>query len=187
MGKLFLDYITVLIAGFIFALPFLIIIVLVKTTSKGPVFYWSKRIGKDGKFFMMPKFRSMRVDTPEVATDLLQNPDQYLTCVGSFLRTTSLDELPQLISVLKGEMSIVGPRPALHTQVDLIAARRAVGIDRLLPGITGWAQINGRDEIELSEKLELDYEYFQRNNIWLDIRILYHTVLAVLCSNGVRH
>ncbi|MDC1051168.1 sugar transferase, partial [bacterium] len=179
MGKLFFDYITALFASFVFALPFLIIIVLVKTTSKGPVFYWSKRIGKDGKFFMMPKFRSMRVDTPEVATDLLQNPDQYLTCVGSFLRTTSLDELPQLISVLKGEMSIVGPRPALHTQVDLIAARRAVGIDRLLPGITGWAQINGRDEIELSKKLELDYEYFQRHNIWLDIRIVYLTVLAV--------
>tara|TARA_B100001093_G_scaffold119488_1_gene112142 strand:+ start:1035 stop:1598 length:564 start_codon:yes stop_codon:yes gene_type:complete len=187
MSKFAFDYIVAVFAAVIFTLPFLVITVAVKTSSEGPVFYWSKRVGKAGKFFMMPKFRSMRSGTPEVATDLLKNPDQYLTFVGSFLRRTSLDELPQLISVLKGEMSIVGPRPALYSQVDLISGRRAVGIDLLLPGITGWAQINGRDDISLSEKIQLDYEYLQHRNLWLDIKIIYLTALAVMSSRGVSH
>ena len=187
MGKLFFDYIIAISAAVILALPFLLIIVAVKTSSEGPVFYWSKRVGKDGKIFMMPKFRSMHIGTPEVATDLLQNPDQYLTFVGSFLRRTSLDELPQLISVLKGEMSVVGPRPALYSQADLILGRRTVGIDLLLPGITGWAQINGRDGIDLNKKIELDYEYLQRQNLWLDIKIIYLTVLAIMSSRDISH
>ena len=187
MSKFFFDYIVALAVAFIFALPFLVIIVAVKISSKGPVFYWSKRVGKNSEFFMMPKFRTMHIDTPEVATDVLQNPDQYVTSVGSFLRRTSLDELPQLISVLRGEMSIVGPRPALYNQVDLISERRAMGIDLLLPGITGWAQINGRDEVDLSTKLDLDNEYLQRQNIWLDIKIICLTILAVIYSRGVKH
>jgi len=187
MTKRFFDLVVAICAAIIFVVPFFVIIIAVKVSSKGPAFYWSKRVGKNSKYFMMPKFRTMRVGTPEIASDMLQNPHQYMTFIGPFLRKTSLDELPQLISVLKGYMSIVGPRPALHTQHDLIAERRAMQIDTLLPGITGWAQINGRDDIELGEKLEFDRVYLQKQNLLFDIKILLLTVLAVIGRSGVKH
>ena len=187
MTKRLFDIIVAISATIIFLAPFLAIVVAVKMSSKGPVFYWSKRVGQNSEYFMMPKFRTMRVETPEISSDMLQNPYQYMTFIGPFLRKTSLDELPQLISVLKGNMSIVGPRPALHTQHDLIAKRRAMQIDTLLPGITGWAQINGRDDIELGKKLELDRVYLQNQNLLFDIKILFLTVLAVIGCSGVTH
>jgi O-antigen biosynthesis protein WbqP len=187
MTKRMLDLLVVLIAIGPLAFPFLTIMLSIKASSKGPIFYWSKRVGQYDKLFVMPKFRTMKVGTPEVATDMLENPVQYLTPVGSFLRKTSLDELPQLISVLKGDMSVVGPRPALHTQVDLIEARRANGIDALLPGITGWAQVNGRDEIDLDEKIKLDREYLENQSISLDIKIMAKTILAVLSARSITH
>lgn len=187
MTKRFFDLVVAICAAVIFIVPFFAIIVAVKVSSKGPVFYWSKRVGQNSEYFMMPKFRTMHLGTPEIASDKLQNPDQHMTFVGPFLRRTSLDELPQLISVLKGNMSIVGPRPALHTQHDLIAKRRAMQIDTLLPGITGWAQINGRDDIELGKKLELDRVYLQNQNLLFDIKILFLTALAVIGCSGVTH
>ena len=187
MRKRLFDLIIILFAIIIFLVPFILIYLAVKFTSPGPAIYWSRRIGEQGSFFMMPKFRSMRVDTPELATDKLADPEHYLTSIGSFLRRTSLDELPQILSVLRGDMSIVGPRPALHNQHDLIAKRQMLGIDGVRPGITGWAQINGRDDIALSKKIELDYHYLQQQSVRFDLKILILTVTAVLKFKGVKH
>lgn len=187
MIKRLFDIFLGLLATFIFALPIFGIAVLVRVTSPGPALYWSSRIGKGNKIFMMPKFRSMRVDTPAVATHLLQNPDQWLTPIGSFLRKTSLDELPQLWSIVKGDMSFVGPRPALFNQDDLINLRTKKGVHELSPGLTGWAQINGRDELPIPQKVQLDAEYLQRQSFAFDIKILWMTVLKVLSRDGVCH
>lgn len=176
------------VAALIFlAVPLLILALLVRLTSPGPVLYWSDRVGKGNKIFRMPKFRSMRVGTPALATHLLDNPDSYLTPIGSFLRTSSLDELPQLWSVLIGDMSFVGPRPALFNQDDLVALRTAQGVHALMPGVTGWAQINGRDELPIPEKVKLDVEYLQRHSFWFDLQILWLTLVKVLHRDGVSH
>jgi O-antigen biosynthesis protein WbqP len=174
----------------IFALlvaPMLLVAITVRLTSEGPALYWSDRAGKNNKIFRMPKFRSMLIDTPTVATHLLGNPDSYLTPIGSFLRRSSLDELPQLISILKGDMSLVGPRPALFNQDDLIALRTEKSVDKLLPGITGWAQVNGRDELSITNKVALDMEYLNRQSFWFDIKILWMTFLKVTKSDCVSH
>ena len=167
------------------ALPLLVLAAVVRLTSPGPALYWSQRVGRGNRLFAMPKFRTMRIDTPEVATHLLDDPDRWLTPPGSLLRRTSLDELPQLWSVLVGEMSLVGPRPALFNQDDLVALRTAAGVDALRPGVTGWAQINGRDEIAISEKVALDAEYLRRRSFWFDLAILLRTVLPVVTGKGV--
>ena len=159
----------------------------VKLTSTGKVLYWSQRIGKDNTVFLMPKFRTMRTDTPVVATHLLANPDTYLTPVGKFLRTTSLDELPQLYSILMGHMSFVGPRPALFNQDDLIELRTRAGVHVLTPGLTGWAQVNGRDELPISEKVELDKVYLQKQSWLFDMQILLLTFVKVVRRDGVVH
>ncbi len=165
----------------------LVVAILIRSTSKGPSLYWSDRVGKNNKIFKMPKFRSMLIDAPTVATHLLDNPDAYLSPIGGFLRSTSLDELPQLFSVLKGDMSFVGPRPALYNQEDLIALRTEKGVDKLLPGITGWAQVNGRDELSISDKVALDVEYLNRQSFWFDMKILWMTFLKVINRDGVSH
>ena len=167
--------------------PFIVVAVLVRSTSKGPTLYWSDRVGKNNKTFKMPKFRSMLIDTPAVATHLLDDPDAYLSSVGSFLRRSSLDELPQLFSVLKGDMSFVGPRPALFNQDELIALRTKKGVDKLLPGITGWAQVNGRDELLIPDKVDLDVEYLNQQSFWFDMRILWMTFSRVIKRDGVSH
>jgi len=169
------------------AVPLLIVALLVRLTSPGPILYWSDRVGRGNRIFRMPKFRSMRVGTPAVATHLLHDPDRYLTPIGSFLRTSSLDELPQLWSVLIGDMSFVGPRPALFNQDDLIALRTEYGVHELMPGVTGWAQVNGRDELPILEKVKLDVEYLQRRSIWFDLYILWLTLARVLRRDGVAH
>ena len=161
--------------------------IVIRLTSKGPSLYWSDRVGKNNKIFKMPKFRSMLTDTPTVATHLLDNPDFYLSPIGGFLRSTSLDELPQLFSVLKGDMSFVGPRPALFNQNDLITLRTEKGVDKLLPGITGWTQVNGRDELSIPDKVRLDVEYLNRQSFWFDMKILWMTFLKVLKRDGVSH
>jgi len=165
----------------------LFIAIAIRRTSKGSTLYWSDRIGKNNKIFKMPKFRSMLIDTPAVATHLLDNPGAYLSPIGGFLRRSSLDELPQLFSVLKGDMSFVGPRPALFNQDDLIALRTEKGVDKLLPGITGWAQVNGRDELSIPDKVVLDVEYLNRQSFWFDIKILWMTFLKVIKRDGVSH
>jgi len=167
--------------------PMLIIAALVRVSSKGPALYWSDRVGRGNKIFKMPKFRSMLIDTPPVATHLLGDPGACLTPIGDLLRRTSLDEFPQLFSVLKGDMSFVGPRPALYNQDDLIALRSKEGVDTLLPGITGWAQINGRDELTIPDKVALDVEYLNRRSFWFDIKILWVTFLKVVKRDGVSH
>lgn len=164
-----------------------LIALAVKLTSKGPVLYWSDRVGRENRIFSMPKFRSMRVNAPEVATHLLANPDSHLTSIGGFLRRSSLDELPQLFSVLSGDLSLVGPRPALFNQYDLVALRTECGVHRLVPGMTGWAQVNGRDELPIPEKVRLDCEYLQRRSFWFDFRILFLTALKVVQREGVSH
>jgi len=161
--------------------------IVILMTSKGGVLYWSNRVGTCNKIFKMPKFRSMLIDAPAVATHLLDNPDAYLSPIGSFLRRSSLDELPQLFSVLKGDMSFVGPRPALFNQGDLIALRTEKGVDKLLPGITGWAQVNGRDELSIPDKVALDVEYLNRQSFWFDMKILWITFLRVANRDGVSH
>ena len=171
----------------ILLLPILLIALLVRFTSNGKTLYWSDRVGKNGVLFRMPKFRSMQVDTPTVATHLMTNPNEFLSPVGVFLRRLSLDELPQLFSVLKGDMSFVGPRPALFNQDDLIALRSKKGVDKLLPGITGLAQVNGRDELSIPDKVALDVEYLNRQSFWFDIKILWMTFLKVLKRDGVSH
>jgi len=165
----------------------LLVVIAVRLSSKGSALYWSDRVGKNNKIFKMPKFRSMLTDTPAVATHLLDNPDAYLSPIGGFLRRSSLDELPQLFSVLKGDMSFVGPRPALYNQDDLIAFRTEKGVDKLLPGITGWAQVNGRDELSIPDKVELDVEYLNRQSFWFDMKILWMTFLKVINRDGVSH
>lgn len=176
-----------LLAGLLLLLPIGMVALFVRWTSPGPVLYWSDRVGRDNRIFRMPKFRSMRLDTPAVATHLLSDPDKYLTPVGSFLRKSSLDELPQLWSILKGDMSLVGPRPALFNQTDLIQARTQAGVHRLVPGLTGWAQINGRDELPIPQKVRLDAEYLERHSFWFDLRILFLTAWRVLRRDGVTH
>lgn len=167
--------------------PFIVIWLMVRMTSAGPALYWSDRVGRNNKIFKMPKFRSMRVDTPAVATHLLGNPEQFLTPIGSFLRKSSLDELPQLWSIINGDMSFVGPRPALFNQDDLIALRTQYGVHQLVPGLTGWAQINGRDELPIPEKVKLDVEYMQQQSFLMDIKIIILTFVKVLRSEGVQH
>lgn len=169
------------------ALPILIIALLVRLTSKGPVLYWSDRVGKGNETFRMPKFRSMRIGSPTVATHLLREPEAFLTPIGSVLRKSSLDELPQLWSILKGDMSFVGPRPALFNQDDLIALRTVRGVHELVPGLTGWAQVNGRDELPIPQKVAYDVEYLQRRSFWFDLRILWLTFVKVLRRDGVVH
>lgn len=171
----------------VLSVPIFIIAVLVKLTSNGPVLYWSDRVGMGNKIFKMPKFRTMRIDTPAVATHLLKDTDTYLTPIGSFLRKTSLDELPQLWSVLSGDMSFVGPRPALFNQEDLIALRTAKGVHRLIPGITGWAQINGRDDLPIPVKVAFDVHYLEHCSLMFDMKILFLTLVKVLRREGVTH
>ena len=175
------------LAALILFVPVLLVAIVVCVTSKGPVLYWSDRVGRNNVIFKMPKFRTMRVGTPAVATHLLADARSHLTPVGSFLRKSSLDELLQVWSILKGDMSFVGPRPALFNQLDLIALRTEKSVDTLVPGLTGWAQVNGRDELTISEKVELDFVYLQRQSLWFDIRILWMTFVKVLRRNGVSH
>lgn len=171
----------------VLAIPMLLTATAVRVSSKGPVLYWSDRVGKGNVIFKMPKFRSMKIDTPSVATHLMNDPDIFLSPIGGFLRRSSLDELPQLFSILKGDMSFVGPRPALFNQEDLIILRKENGVDRLVPGLTGWAQINGRDELPIPEKVELDVEYMKRRSFWFDMKILWMTFLKVVKRDGVSH
>ena len=170
-----------------FAPLFLSVVLAVRLTSNGPVLFRSQRVGKGNKLFTMYKFRSMRMDTPQVATHLLKEPDQFLTPIGKILRRTSLDELPQLINVLSGDMTLVGPRPALFNQDDLVALRTARGVDALTPGITGWAQVNGRDELPITEKVKLDEWYMRNRSFWLDLKIVGMTVFKVIRKEGVTH
>lgn len=168
-------------------LPFIVVVILVALTSKGPVLYWSDRIGRFSQVFKMPKFRTMQLNTPALATHLLTNPEQYLTPVGSFLRKSSLDELPQLWSILIGDMSVVGPRPALFNQQDLITLRQQHGVDSLMPGLTGWAQINGRDELPIPQKVALDVFYLQHQSFLFDVKIIILTFIKVINQSGVVH
>jgi len=170
-----------------FAPLFLLVVLAVRLTSVGPVLFRTQRVGKGNKLFTMYKFRTMRIDTPQVATHLLKEPDQFLTPIGKLLRRTSLDELPQLFNVVRGEMSLVGPRPALFNQDDLIALRTAGGVDALTPGITGWAQVNGRDELPIPEKVKLDEWYLKNRSAWLDLKIVGMTVFKVIRKEGVVH
>ena len=186
MKRLF-DMILALIALLFLALPLVIAALVVRFTSAGPIVYWSDRVGRNNAIFKMPKFRTMRFDTPAVATHLLLNPDQFLTPVGSFLRKSSLDELPQLRSILKGDMSFVGPRPALFNQDDLVALRTQYGVDKLLPGLTGWAQVNGRDELPIPDKVQLDVDYLNQQSFGFDVKILLLTALKVVRRDGVTH
>lgn len=186
MKRLF-DMVLGLMAAAILLVPLAVVAVLVRLTSPGPALYWSDRVGRHNKIFKMPKFRSMRVGTPAVATHLLANPNAHLTPIGSFLRKSSLDELPQLWSILVGDMSFVGPRPALFNQHDLIELRTQKNVHTLVPGLTGWAQVNGRDELPIPQKVALDAEYLQCQGFWFDIKILWLTVLKVMRRDGVSH
>ena len=186
MKRLF-DLVLALCAAVVLALPVAVVAVAVRLTSAGPALYWSDRVGRGNKIFKMPKFRSMRVGTPAVATHLLADAESHLTPIGSFLRKSSLDELPQLWSILVGDMSFVGPRPALFNQHDLIAFRTQHGVHELVPGLTGWAQVNGRDELPIPDKVKLDVEYLQRQSLGFDIRILWLTFVKVLRRDGVSH
>lgn len=186
MKRLF-DISLALFALFVFSLPLVLVAICVKLTSKGPVVYWSDRVGRHNRIFKMPKFRTMRVDTPAVATHLLSDPKSFLTPVGSFLRKSSLDELPQLWSIVRGDMSFVGPRPALFNQDDLIALRARYGVDKVLPGLTGWAQINGRDELPIPDKVKLDLDYVNRQSFGLDLKIIFLTFLKVIRRDGITH
>ena len=185
--KRFFDLFLVLLAVVVCALPIFLLAILVRLVSPGPALYWSDRVGRGNRIFRMPKFRTMRIDTPAVATHLLKDPSAYLTPVGVFLRRTSLDELPQLWSILKGDMSFVGPRPALFNQDDLIALRSQQGVHELTPGLTGWAQVNGRDELPIPEKVKLDVEYLHRQSFWFDLWILWLTLVKVIRRDGVSH
>ena len=181
------DIVTSLVGIILLSWPMLIISLLVKCTSKGPVLYWSDRIGRNNNIFKMPKFRSMRIDTPAVATHLLDDPGRFLTPIGNFLRKSSFDEFPQLFNILKGDMSIVGPRPALFNQDDLIALRTQKGVHLLIPGLTGWAQINGRDELPIPVKVEYDLYYLEHRSFLFDLRIIFLTFLKVVIRDGVTH
>ena len=182
-----LDLLASLMALLLLCVPLLLLALLVAITSKGPIFYWSDRVGQHNQIFRMPKFRTMKVGTPAVATHLLADPQAQLTPVGGFLRRTSLDELPQLWSIFNGDMTLVGPRPALFNQTDLIEMRTQAGVHQLVPGLTGWAQVNGRDEIALTDKVRLDTEYLQRQSFVFDLHILWLTVRKVLHREGVTH
>lgn len=186
MKRLF-DFVLVLTASLILLIPIVIVALLVRVTSPGPVLYWSDRVGRYNKIFKMPKFRSMRVGTPAVATHLLTDAHSHLTPVGNFLRKSSLDELPQLWSIICGNMSFVGPRPALFNQQDLIDLRTQNGVDRILPGLTGWAQVNGRDELPIPMKVKLDAEYMQHQSLLLDVKIIFLTFLKVVRRDGITH
>lgn len=186
MKRLF-DLSAAIVVALCFSPLILIIALSVKLTSPGPILYWSNRVGKDNKIFQMPKFRSMRIDAPAVPTHLLEQPDQWITPIGSLLRQSSLDELPQLWCILTGDMSLVGPRPALFNQDDLIDLRTQNNIHHLVPGLTGWAQVNGRDELPIQQKVELDCEYFHQKSFFFDLKILWMTVLKVLTRDGVSH
>jgi len=181
------DLVAALVAIIILFVPVIIVTIFVKISSKGPALYWSDRVGQNNSIFRMPKFRSMKVDTPVMATHLLADPKSVLTPVGDFLRKSSLDELPQLWCILKGDMSFVGPRPALFNQDDLITLRTEKGVHALVPGLTGWAQINGRDELPIPKKVALDVEYLHHQSLWLDIKIIWLTFIKVLKKDGVSH
>lgn len=181
------DLFLAIIAALILTLPFALVWFAVRITSTGPAIYWSDRVGQHNHIFKMPKFRTMRIGTPAVATHLLTDPGAYLTPIGSFLRKSSLDELPQLWSIIKGDMSFVGPRPALFNQEDLIGLRTQYSVDKLVPGLTGWAQINGRDELPIPDKVKLDVEYMQYQSLWLDIKIIFLTFVKVLKRDGIQH
>jgi O-antigen biosynthesis protein WbqP len=185
--KRFFDLILALLAAVVFLVPFLLLVILVKFTSKGPALYWSKRVGLNNRIFSMPKLRTMRVDTPVVATHLLTDPDRFLTPIGGFLRKSSLDELPQLWCILRGDMSIVGPRPALFNQHNLIEMRTAKGVHTLRPGLTGWAQINGRDELPLPQKVAFDAEYLGQRSLSFDVKVIFLTFLKVVRREGITH
>jgi O-antigen biosynthesis protein WbqP len=185
--KRLFDLLVSALAVILLALPLLVVALAVKLTSPGPALYWSDRVGRHNRIFRMPKFRSMRIGTPAVATHLLQDPDAWLTPIGAFLRKSSLDELPQLWSILAGDMSFVGPRPALFNQDDLVALRTERGVHELVPGLTGWAQVNGRDELPIPDKVALDVEYLRRRSFLFDLRILWLTVVKVLKRDGVSH
>jgi O-antigen biosynthesis protein WbqP len=185
--KRFFDILISMLAIVTLSIPILIIALLIKTSSKGPVLHWSDRVGYKNCMFKMPKFRTMKVNTPQVATHLLGSPQEYLTSLGSFLRKCSLDELPQLWSILAGHMSFVGPRPALFNQEDLIALRTKCGIDKLVPGLTGWAQVNGRDDLGVKEKVGYELEYLEMQSFWFDLKILILTFVRVINQSGINH
>lgn len=185
--KRFFDLILAFLASTVLLLPVLLVAIAVRLTSRGPVLYWSDRVGQNNVIFKMPKFRSMRIGTPTVASHLLNNPHTHLTPIGAFLRKSSLDELPQLWSIFVGDMSFVGPRPALFNQEDLILMRSEHGVHALVPGLTGWAQVNGRDELPMPDKVKLDVIYLQSQSIWFDIRILWLTFIKVIRRDGVAH
>lgn len=187
MLKRFFDFSAGVVLSFVLALPILLVAIAVRLTSVGPVLYWSDRVGRGNRIFRMPKFRSMRIGTPAVATHLLADPASFLTPIGSFLRKSSLDELPQLWSILCGDMSFVGPRPALFNQEDLIALRTKHGVDDLVPGLTGWAQVNGRDELPIIDKVNFDIEYLKNKSLLLDLKILWLTAVKVVRRDGVSH
>lgn len=187
MKKRCFDFLLSIFFAALLLLPAILVALLVKMTSAGPIFYWSDRVGRNNFLFKMPKFRSMKVDTPAVATHLLTNPDHFLTPIGKFLRKSSLDELPQLWCILKGDMSFVGPRPALFNQHDLISLRTEKGVHTIRPGLTGWAQINGRDELPIPVKVEFDAEYLRRSTFVFDLKILFLTFVKVIRRDGVSH
>lgn len=186
MKRIF-DLIMSILVGCLMALPLVLLYLAVRLSSQGPGLYWSDRVGKSNEIFRMPKFRTMQIGTPAVATHLLSNPKQFLTPIGSFLRRSSLDELPQLWNIFRGDMSFVGPRPALFNQDDLIELRTRYGVDQMTPGLTGWAQINGRDELPIPEKVQLDVEYMQQQSFWFDLKIIVLTFLKVLKKDGITH
>lgn len=187
MLKRIFDFVAALVLFAVLLIPMLIIAAAVRLTSVGPALYWSSRVGANNRLFQMPKFRSMRIDTPEVATHLLNDPNRFLTPIGPFLRKSSLDELPQLWCILKGDMSFVGPRPALYNQDDLIALRTERGVHQVAPGLTGWAQVNGRDELAIPEKVRFDEDYMRRQSFLFDLQILFMTAAKVFGRHGVTH
>lgn len=185
--KRFFDLIFTIAASLVLLIPFLLVLLAVRLTSPGPALYWSNRVGQNNHIFKMPKFRSMLIGTPAVATHLLNDPKVYLTPIGSFLRKSSLDELPQLWNILIGDMSFVGPRPALFNQYDLIKLRAVRGISRLKPGLTGWAQVNGRDNLLIKEKVAFDKEYMKKQSFVFDLKILYLTIIKIIQRDGIQH
>ncbi|MFM6929679.1 MAG: sugar transferase [Bdellovibrio sp.] len=187
MTKRLFDLLLAIPLTLLFSIPIALVAIAVRLTSEGPAIHWSKRVGKNNSIFLMPKFRSMKINTPQVATHLVSNPDSFLTPIGGFLRITSIDELPQIYSVLVGDMSFVGPRPALFNQTDLMELRTRVGVDKIRPGITGWAQINGRDEIPIPDKVKLDKFYLENMSFAFDVKILLLTGLKVLKRDGITH
>ncbi len=185
--KRVLDILLGLLAMVVFFIPFCVLVVLVRLTSPGPALYWSNRVGRDNRIFSMPKLRTMRVDTPVVATHLLSDPKQFLSPIGGFLRKSSLDEIPQLWCIVRGDMSVVGPRPALFNQHNLIEMRTSQGVHRVRPGLTGWAQVNGRDELPLPEKVRLDVDYLERQSLAFDFKVILLTILKVVRRDGITH